>query len=166
MARKHPLSTRQGSRWKCDRLERPDEHIAALPNDMGRYERRSSRYKEGSPVLTWRQKKGATNYGLEESWEAKNVLSPKISKGIEPTRVSSRLVRPILECWWFQQSYARLVLIKPRTHSKLYTMCEPSAHGSQKRTSDPLDLELWKAINHHVDAGNWIWVLCLRSMYF
>jgi hypothetical protein len=34
------------------------------------------------------------------------------------------------------------------------TICNPSVLGGQKRAVDPLDLELWVGLKHHVAAGN------------
>ena len=35
-----------------------------------------------------------------------------------------------------------------------FATCMPGAYGGEKKTSDPLDLELEKVISCHVDAGN------------
>lgn len=35
-----------------------------------------------------------------------------------------------------------------------FATCMPGAYGGEKRTSDPLDLELEKVISCHVGAGN------------
>lgn len=36
----------------------------------------------------------------------------------------------------------------------LCTMCMPDTHRGQKRVSNPLELELWMVVNHHVGAGS------------
>ena len=38
-----------------------------------------------------------------------------------------------------------------------------SASGGQKRTSDPLELELQMFVSCHVGAGNEIWFICKGS---
>jgi hypothetical protein len=40
----------------------------------------------------------------------------------------------------------------------LCTMCMPSASEGQKRALDPLELELWIFVSHHVDSGKQTWV--------
>ena len=44
-------------------------------------------------------------------------------------------------------------------------MCVPGAFGGQKKASDPLELELWMFINHHIGVGNKTQVLCKRNKY-
>lgn len=39
-------------------------------------------------------------------------------------------------------------------HLCICTMCVPGAIGGQKGSMDPLELELWMVVNHHVGAGN------------
>jgi hypothetical protein len=39
-------------------------------------------------------------------------------------------------------------------HVCMCTICVPGALGSQKGEMDPLELELWMVVNHHVGAGN------------
>lgn len=39
----------------------------------------------------------------------------------------------------------------------------PGAHKCQKKTLDPLELELWMLVNYYVGAGNWNWVPCKSS---
>ena len=36
----------------------------------------------------------------------------------------------------------------------ILSICVSGSHGSQKRTSDLLELELQVAVSHHVGAGN------------
>ena len=38
-------------------------------------------------------------------------------------------------------------------------MSVPGPPGGQKKVSDPLELEFWMIVNHHVGARNRIWVL-------
>ena len=42
-------------------------------------------------------------------------------------------------------------------------VCLHSACRNQKRSLDPLELELQMVVGHHVDAGNQNWVLCKSS---
>lgn len=39
-------------------------------------------------------------------------------------------------------------------HACMCATCMPAARGSQKSALDPLDMELQKAVSHHVGAGN------------
>jgi hypothetical protein len=41
----------------------------------------------------------------------------------------------------------------------IHAYCVCGTHGVQKRTLDSLQLELWMAVSHHVDAGNQAQVL-------
>lgn len=36
----------------------------------------------------------------------------------------------------------------------MYTTCVPGAHGSQRRISDTMELELWSVVSHPIGAGN------------
>lgn len=42
----------------------------------------------------------------------------------------------------------------------IYFYFMPNVHGGQKRTLDPLKLEVLMAVSHHLSAGNQIWALC------
>lgn len=42
----------------------------------------------------------------------------------------------------------------------IYFYFMPNVHGGQKRTLDPLKLELRMAVSQHLSAGNQIWALC------
>ena len=44
----------------------------------------------------------------------------------------------------------------------VYHVCT-DAQGGQKRALDPLELELWVIVSHHVSARNPDWVLCKSS---
>lgn len=46
------------------------------------------------------------------------------------------------------------------------TMCVPAAHRAQKRELNPLGLQLQKAVNNHVGAGDQARVLCRQQALF
>lgn len=48
-------------------------------------------------------------------------------------------------------------------HICMGTIGIPGGSGGQKKAPDPLKLELWMIVSHHVDAGNQSWVLCKTS---
>ena len=66
------------------------------------------------------------------------------------------------KCWDFKGMYHHT---QPELFCVwvLICMCTthvPAAFRGQKRASDSLGLELQTVVSHHVDAGNWTWVLC------
>lgn len=50
-------------------------------------------------------------------------------------------------------------------HICMGTIGIPGGSGGQKKAPDPLKLELWMIVSHHVDAGNQTWVLCMSNKY-
>jgi hypothetical protein len=47
-------------------------------------------------------------------------------------------------------------------HEYMCSTCQPIAHRSQRRASDPSELELDMVANYYVGAQKWIWVSSAR----
>lgn len=73
-------------------------------------------------------------------------------------RPSILTTEPSLQHWlYFLNIY--LFYVNVLLHVWMCTTCMPGACRGHRRVVGPLGLELWTWSSHHVDAGNWIWVI-------
>ena len=79
------------------------------------------------------------------------------SSGREAIGLNCRAISPAL-CVIFKYLLV-LFYVSILLHAWTCTMCMPGACRGHKRALGPLGLESWTWSSHHVDAGDWIWVI-------
>jgi hypothetical protein len=58
--------------------------------------------------------------------------------------------------------YFQYLCVWAFAHMYVYvpTICLLGACEGQKRPPDPLEVEIWMVVSHHISSGNWTWVPC------